>query len=85
LRVTTSPTGHTHIDILKVDIEGWEFDTFMTLIKTYVTASQPLPFGQLLIEIHAWNKKFYEFLAWWQLLESAGLRPFRAEVCSFPF
>ena len=24
--------GHKHIDILKIDIEGWEFDTLTALI-----------------------------------------------------
>jgi len=72
--------GHTHIDILKVDLEGWEFDIFATLIKTYLMAGQPLPFAQLLVEIHAWNKRFSEVLVWWELLESAGLRPFRTET-----
>ncbi|KAF4568481.1 putative methyltransferase-like protein 24 [Pleurotus pulmonarius] len=71
--------GHTHIDILKIDIEGWEFDTLTTLIKPYVDAGLPLPFGQLQLEIHAWNKKFPEFLKWWEMLEDAGLRPFMTE------
>ncbi|KAI6039099.1 methyltransferase domain-containing protein [Pisolithus marmoratus] len=34
----------------------------------------------LLIEIHTWDKKFDDFLSWWELLEAAGLRPFMTEV-----
>lgn len=75
-----SLNGHDYIDILKVDIEGWEFDTFATVFKSYIAADRPLPFGQLLIEIHAWNKKFTDVLSWWELLEAAGLRPFRTET-----
>jgi hypothetical protein len=71
--------GHKHIDILKIDIEGWEFDTLTTLVKSYLSAGQPLPFGQLQLEIHLWNKSFSDFLQWWELLESAGLRPFMTE------
>ncbi|KAG7085881.1 hypothetical protein E1B28_003415 [Marasmius oreades] len=71
--------GHSHIDILKVDIESWEFETLTTLIKSYTSAGLPLPFGQLQLEIHAWNKSFEEFLSWWEMLEDAGLRPFWTE------
>ncbi|EPQ55518.1 hypothetical protein GLOTRDRAFT_121112 [Gloeophyllum trabeum ATCC 11539] len=71
--------GHTHIDILKIDIESWEFETLAALIKPYVASGKPLPFGQLQLEIHLWGKKFSEFLAWWTILEEAGLRPFMTE------
>lgn len=45
----TSSTGHTFIDILKIDIEGAEFDALTDLINHYssLTPPQPLPFGQL--------------------------------------
>ncbi|KAL0062204.1 hypothetical protein AAF712_010965 [Marasmius tenuissimus] len=72
-------TGHQHIDILKVDIESWEFDLLTTLIKSYRDAGLPLPFGQLQLEVHAWNKSFEEYLKWWEMLEEAGLRPFWTE------
>lgn len=75
--------GHSHIDILKIDIESWEFETLNALIKSYVDEDKPLPFGQLQLEIHVWNMKFAEFLKWWEMLESAGLRPFWTEVRSY--
>jgi len=68
--------GHKHIDILKIDVEGWEFEILSSIAKAYLASDLPLPFGQLQIEIHAWNKKFPEFLNWWETLEAAGLRPF---------
>ncbi|KAJ8079363.1 hypothetical protein PM082_021867 [Marasmius tenuissimus] len=71
--------GHTHIDILKVDIEGWEFGLLETLINPYMDAGKPLPFGQLQLEIHAWDKSFEYYLKWWEMLEDAGLRPFWTE------
>ncbi len=72
--------GHRFIDILKIDIEGWEFDTITAMIKPYMEAGLPLPFGQLQLEIHAWDKSFETFLKWWEGLEEAGLRPFWTEV-----
>ncbi|THH01271.1 hypothetical protein EW145_g6945 [Phellinidium pouzarii] len=74
-----SRNGHTHIDILKVDIESWEFETLRALIRPYLEAGEPLPFGQLQLEVHVWGKKFSEFMKWWELLEEAGLRPFWTE------
>jgi len=71
--------GHTHIDILKVDIERWEFETLTTLVKPYAASGKPLPFGQLQLEIHIWNMSFAEYLQWWETLEAAGLRPFWTE------
>ena len=72
--------GHTHIDILKIDIESWEFDTLTALVDPYIASDKPLPFGQLQIEIHIWNRTFEYILTWWEKLEKAGLRPFWAEV-----
>ncbi|TCD68574.1 hypothetical protein EIP91_010499 [Steccherinum ochraceum] len=71
--------GHKHIDILKIDVESWEFDVLNAFVKPYLDAGKPLPFGQLQIELHMWNKKFPEFLAFWEMLEAAGLRPFMQE------
>lgn len=71
--------GHTHIDILKVDVEGWEFDIMEAIIRPFLAADEPLPFGQINLELHVWNKKFSEFLSWWEMLETAGLRPFMTE------
>jgi len=71
--------GHSYIDILKVDTEGLEFEALATVIKPYLESGKPLPFGQLVIEIHLWSKTFAEFLSWWESLEAAGLRPFWGE------
>jgi len=70
--------GHDWIDILKVDIEGSEYGTFNAMMKDF----DVLPFSQLQIELHidVKNLKFDDFLEWWELLESKGLRPFWTEV-----
>ncbi|KAJ6593776.1 methyltransferase domain-containing protein [Mycena capillaripes] len=71
--------GHTHIDILKIDIERWEFETLSALVKPYLASGRPLPFGQLQLEVHIWDMSFEEYLTWWEMLEAAGLRPFWTE------
>ncbi|KAJ3821038.1 methyltransferase domain-containing protein [Lentinula raphanica] len=76
LKTLMQMNGHQHIDILKVDLEGWEFDAITNMIKSFVTQDLPLPFGQLLLEIHVWDKNFEYLLKWWEGLEEAGLRPF---------
>ncbi|SRR6266403_1989848 len=77
--------GHTFIDVLKIDIEGAEFDT----LTAFLTANKPidafadtkLPIGQLQLELHAWDEyaNFAFFHDWWIALENAGLRPFWTE------
>jgi len=71
--------GHSHIDILNIDLEGWEFQTLRAMIGFANGTRTPLPFGQLLLEIHAWNQRFEDFLHWFEQLEIAGLRPFMSE------
>ncbi|QRV75553.1 methyltransferase domain protein [Ceratobasidium sp. AG-Ba] len=70
--------GHTWIDILKIDIEGSEFEALKSMTSYYKDIG-PLPFGQLQIEIHANKATFLQFLSWWEDLEEAGLRPFWTE------
>ncbi len=71
--------GHTFIDVLKIDIEGGEFDALTPFIATY--AEGVLPVGQLQLEIHAndGRERFDYFIRWWTTLEAAGLRPFWTE------
>lgn len=77
------------IDILKVDIEGIEFYTFSEILKELSSkqASVSLPFGQLEMEFHyssfpatSTENKLKEFVEWWEMLESAGLRSFHREA-----
>ncbi|CUA72614.1 hypothetical protein RSOLAG22IIIB_10182 [Rhizoctonia solani] len=80
LRTLMERHRHTFIDILKIDIEGAEFDVLAETIKYYVDNDLPLPFGQLQLEIHSENVPFERFLKWWEALEAAGLRPFHTET-----
>jgi len=81
LRTLMALNRHDFIDILKVDIEGNEFDSLSTFIDSF--HGEPLPFGQIQIEIHVYQEGnwgyFPKFLDWWEKLEAAGLRPFFSE------
>lgn len=79
--------GHSHIDILKIDVESSEFDAVEAFLKPYLspntTSSRtppPLPVGQLQIELHTWGKSFPDLYHWWEQLEQVGLRPFMKEA-----
>lgn len=50
------------------------------LLEAY--KGRTLPFGQLLIEVHAWSTHFpnsMSLVKWFDKLENAGLRPFMFE------
>ncbi|ETW81144.1 hypothetical protein HETIRDRAFT_46155, partial [Heterobasidion irregulare TC 32-1] len=85
LQTLMQMNGHDFIDILKIDIEGAEFESLAALIQSYASTTPDtptvLPFGQLQIEIHARHgqEHFAEFSNWWATLERAGLRPFWTE------
>ncbi|KAH9014493.1 methyltransferase domain-containing protein [Lactarius pseudohatsudake] len=71
--------GHTHIDILKIDLEGWEFDALTTFLlpNSDFTSQKPRapPVSQMLLELHLWGgRDFSNLLSWWSVLERAGLR-----------
>jgi hypothetical protein len=74
-------SGHTFIDILKIDIEGGEFDALATFLAAHAEDAV-FPVGQLQLEIHArdGHENFEYFARWWATLEAAGLRPFWTEL-----
>jgi hypothetical protein len=72
------PVGHSHIDVLKIDLEGWEYDTLTAFLmpSPEYTDERPRvpPVSQMLLELHLWNREFSDLLNWWSTLERAGLR-----------
>ena len=71
--------GHTHVDMLKIDLEGWEFDTLTTFLlpngEEYSAQKPRVPrVSQMLLELHLWGRDFPDLLNWWSVLERAGLR-----------
>jgi hypothetical protein len=71
--------GHDWIDILKVDIEGSEFETFDAIMDDF---GDVLPFSQLQMELHVREDmiSFPDFLKWWERLESKGVYPWWTEL-----
>ncbi|KAG9321567.1 hypothetical protein KVV02_003203 [Mortierella alpina] len=75
--------GHTWIDLLKVDIEGFEYQMMDDLMKSYTDV---LPFSQLQIEFHLngqdmhGDASFPKFKTWFENLEKHHLRPFMNEL-----
>ncbi|KAF2149200.1 hypothetical protein K461DRAFT_323733 [Myriangium duriaei CBS 260.36] len=73
--------GHDHIDILKIDIEGYEFQTFTSLLNYYISRGEQVPVAQIVVEVHLFEKQGEHpgnvdvMLEWWELFESAGFRP----------
>ena len=67
-----SGLGHDYVDILKMDVEGAEFDALDQLMETYNGSS--LPFGQMMVEFHLWAapQNIRDLVTWWERLESLG-------------
>ncbi|KAG0263023.1 hypothetical protein BG011_009420 [Mortierella polycephala] len=87
---------HAWIDILKVDIEGYEFKVFDAFMDQFTAINnnshETLPFSQLLVELHLQSpdmdlhddESFPRFKTWFERLESFGLRPFWNELNLVP-
>ncbi|KAH8988071.1 hypothetical protein EDB92DRAFT_1070502 [Lactarius akahatsu] len=78
IRSWISTVPDTFIDILKIDIEGGEFDALTAFLNVHAAAKgDVLPVGQLQLEIRAreGHENFEYFARWW----AAGLRPFWTE------
>ncbi|CCT61497.1 uncharacterized protein FFUJ_02024 [Fusarium fujikuroi IMI 58289] len=79
--------GHSYVDLIKMDIEGAEFDVLTSLIdfvkEQRKNGNVTLPFGQLLVEMHLKQapegvtvpNDLRSWLEWWYSLEEMGLRP----------
>ncbi|KAH9165714.1 hypothetical protein EDB89DRAFT_2076570 [Lactarius sanguifluus] len=65
---------HTFIEILKINIDGGEFDAFTAFLSARAAEGNARPIGQLQLEIHVreGRENFEYFARWWV----AGLRPF---------
>lgn len=78
LSTTMARLGHAFVDILKIDTEGYEWEAFLSDI---FASEKPLPFGQLLIEVHIEDfgiaRKFFD------IAETRGLRMFFKEPVQY--
>lgn len=80
LETLMARNGHSFVDVLVINTPYIERSTLAALVRPYVASGRPLPFGQLIVELHLQGVGFAEFLEWWTLLEAAGLRPVAREV-----
>ena len=81
--------GHDHVDILKMDIEGSEFESLTSLLQHF--GGKEVPVGQIMIEVHLEGDRMTtdSLLSWWEDLESVGFRAVWTEpnllVTTLPF
>jgi hypothetical protein len=91
--------NHTYIDILKIDVEGSEYDALDTMMDAFentksASGKNVLPIGQVMIELHLGdginlegtrgnNVDFGRFRTWWERLERMGMRPVWMEINLF--
>lgn len=72
--------NHSYIDILKIDVEGAEFDALDAFMDDCM-ATGVMPVGQVMIEIHLFEGiQFDRFEKWWRRLEGFGMRPTWLEI-----
>lgn len=69
--------GHDHVDVLKMDIEGFEFEAMDSVVAHFRDQGREVPIAQFLVEIHLTPNmlRVDDFVAWWENLEAAGFRP----------
>ena len=75
--VCAQELGHNWIDVMKIDVEGSEYDVFQQVAQS----KTPMPFTQMQIEVHhMWvdtpNRKILQLL---HQLMSSGMRVFSLE------
>ena len=67
--------GHAHIDFLRLDVEGWEWETFRAIIRDFtVERASPAPTGGTSEGNNA-NKSV------WGVPEREGVLPFAQLHC----
>lgn len=79
---TMARYGHSMIHLLKVDVEGSEWDAFHQLSTLKHTLQHGLPVGQLLIELH--HRRSDETSAFFREMHSMGMLPFSREINLIP-
>jgi Methyltransferase FkbM domain len=76
LKTLMEVNNHSYIDILKIDVEGSEYETLTRFMNDF--EGQELPIGQVMIELHLVDDQhvnFKVFMDWWERLEAFGMRP----------
>jgi len=76
LESITRELGHSHLDVLKMDVEGAEFDLFGIGRAGHV----PISIGQVQLELHMKGRTPQQVMGLVEHLEECGLRIFHKEV-----
>jgi hypothetical protein len=82
LQTLMAQNNHTYIDILKIDVEGSEYDAFDSFMESCDKLGS-MPIGQVMIELHLMDDMhvdFERFMKWWERLEGFGMRPTWLEI-----
>lgn len=72
--------NHSRIDILKMDIESWEFDSLDGFFGSVEMNDEKSPVCQLLVEFHFTNGRLETWLEMFEKLERKGFRMFSKEA-----
>ena len=85
-QLNTLPTimkqlGHRWVDLLKIDVEGAEYEVLPSILSHYQAVGQQVPVTQAQVEYHHWpNKPPAETLvATLKAMETSGFRAFHTE------
>ncbi|KAH6716043.1 methyltransferase domain-containing protein [Leptodontidium sp. MPI-SDFR-AT-0119] len=83
LQTLMDQNKHTYIDILKIDIEGGEYEALDAFMDACDRTGGNFPIGQVMIELHLVDDlhvNFERFTKWWERLEGFGMRPTWLEI-----
>jgi len=83
LQDIASRLHHKNVDILKIDVEGSEFETFASFFGgSGESLVPPVRIGQILVEVHPRKIGAASINEMWDYLERAGFRQFSIEPVS---
>ena len=73
--------GHDHIDVLRLDVGGEEFESVRTVMDFFLNNRKEVPVAQLLLKVHLLPTKISteKLVEWWEMLEESGFRPYQSQ------
>lgn len=73
--------GHDWIDVLKMDVEGAEYQVLPAMVEHYAARNTGVPVAQILIEYHhaAGSPAMTDLVSTLKLMENSGFRVFSTE------
>lgn len=73
--------GHSWVDVLKIDVEGAEYEVLPSIMQHYNSLGLRIPVTQAQIEYHHWdnNPSAKDLLSTLKVMETSGFRVFHNE------